>query len=91
MGMAPLRVDILLDLKNLDFEECWKRRVESDLGGVAAAFISAADLINNKEADIRISPMPKSCVWLSNLLAKTGPGVLAGSAGEQAYRVIFFW
>ena len=50
MGMAPLRLDILLDLKNLDFAECWSRRVESDLGGVAVHFISAADLIINKEA-----------------------------------------
>jgi len=50
MGMAPLRLDILLDLKNLDFDKCWSRRVESDLGGVAACFISAGDLIINKEA-----------------------------------------
>lgn len=50
MGMAPIRLDILLDLKNLDFDECWKRRIESDLGGVTACFISAADLIINKEA-----------------------------------------
>jgi hypothetical protein len=50
MGMAPLRLDILLDLKKLDFDQCWKRRVESDLSGVTAHFISAADLIINKEA-----------------------------------------
>ena len=50
MGMAPLRLDILLDLKGLDFEECWKRHVESDLSGATAYFISAADLIINKEA-----------------------------------------
>ncbi len=35
--------------------------------------------------------MPKSCVWLRNLFAKAGPGVLAGSAGDRLYRVIFFW
>lgn len=50
MGMAPIRLDILLDLKSLDFDECWKRRIESDLAGVTACFISATDLIINKEA-----------------------------------------
>ena len=50
MGLAPLRLDILLDLKSLDFDECWMRRVEADLSGTTAYFISAPDLIINKEA-----------------------------------------
>ena len=50
MGMAPRRVDILFDLTDLDFDACWERRVESDLGGVRVYFISASDLIINKEA-----------------------------------------
>lgn len=50
MGMAPRRVDILFDLTNLDFDECWERRVEADIGGITIYFISAFDLIINKEA-----------------------------------------
>jgi hypothetical protein len=50
IGMAPLRIDILFDLKGLDFEDCYRRRVESDLGGLAVKFISAEDLIITKEA-----------------------------------------
>ena len=50
MGMAPSRVDILFDLKGLEFEECYERRIESDLGGVMAHIIAASDLIANKEA-----------------------------------------
>ncbi len=50
MGMVPRRVDILFDLTGLDFDECWARRVESDLGGLIVYFISAPDLILNKEA-----------------------------------------
>lgn len=50
MGMAPRRVDILFDLTELDFDECWERRVESDIGGLTICFISAPDLIINKEA-----------------------------------------
>lgn len=50
LGMAPRRVDILFDLTDLDFDECWERRVESDIGSVTIYFISASDLIINKEA-----------------------------------------
>jgi hypothetical protein len=50
MGMAPRRVDILFDLTGLDFAECWERRVESNIGDITVYFISAADLIINKEA-----------------------------------------
>ena len=50
LGMVPRRVDILFDATVLDFDECWERRVESDIGGVMIYFISASDLIINKEA-----------------------------------------
>lgn len=50
MGLAPSRVDILFDLKGVEFDECYKRRIESDLGGVVVNIIGAKDLIVNKEA-----------------------------------------
>jgi predicted nucleotidyltransferase len=50
MGLAPSRVDILFDLKGLEFDECYKRRIESDFGGVVVHIIGARDLIVNKEA-----------------------------------------
>jgi hypothetical protein len=50
IGMAPLRIDILFDIKGVDFDDCFARRVESDIGGVLVNFISAEDLVINKEA-----------------------------------------
>lgn len=57
MGIAPSRIDILFDLKNLEFEECYERRIDTDVGGVIAPIISAQDLIINKEAVARLQDL----------------------------------
>jgi len=40
----------LMSIEGLTFEEAWPKRVESDLGGVEASFISREDLIRSKRA-----------------------------------------
>src|SRR5215470_16875496 len=50
MGMAPLRIGVLFDIEGVDFDECYDRRVGSELGDLAVYFISIEDLIRNKEA-----------------------------------------
>jgi hypothetical protein len=50
MGLAPSRIDVFFDLSELDFEECWQRRVEARIGETEIYFISREDLIINKEA-----------------------------------------
>jgi Nucleotidyltransferase of unknown function (DUF6036) len=50
MGIAPQRVDVLFDIKGVEFETCWTHRVETDIDGLIVNFISAQDLIINKEA-----------------------------------------
>ena len=50
MGLAPQRVDVLMSVEKLDFEQCWERRVESEVDGIKVNFLSANDLIINKEA-----------------------------------------
>jgi len=50
IGVAPVRIDILMSLTGLTFEDAWARRVESDLDGVKAFFISKGDLITSKKA-----------------------------------------
>ncbi|HVF28222.1 MAG TPA: DUF6036 family nucleotidyltransferase [Pyrinomonadaceae bacterium] len=50
MGIAPQRVGVLFDIKGLEFEPCWMNRVGADIGGLIVNFISAEDLIINKEA-----------------------------------------
>lgn len=48
IGIEPSRIDILMGLKELDFEECWKRRATSKIGEIELHFISLDDLIFNK-------------------------------------------
>ncbi len=48
IGIEPTRIDILMGLKELDFEECWKRRSTSIIGDLELHFISIDDLILNK-------------------------------------------
>lgn len=50
MGMPPVRVDVLMGIPGIEFDECWKRRVEVDFDGLKVVFISRADLIMSKRA-----------------------------------------
>ena len=57
MGRAPGRIDILLDIKGRNFEECWERRNVVDLGKLQVNYISRDDLIVNKEAVGRLQDL----------------------------------
>ncbi len=53
MGVPPVRIDILMSIPGLDFEDAWSRRVEADFDGIPIAFISKHDLITAKLASGR--------------------------------------
>lgn len=57
MGLAPNRIDVLFDLGNLDFDECWERRSEGNLGDITVNFLSRGDLIVNKESVGRLQDL----------------------------------
>jgi predicted nucleotidyltransferase len=48
MGVPPVRVDILMGIPGIQFEECWNRRMEVDFDGLKVVFISKQDLIVSK-------------------------------------------
>lgn len=50
IGVAPVRIDILMSIKGVTFDEAWANRVESDIGRTQAFFISKSDLIKSKRA-----------------------------------------
>lgn len=50
MGVPPVRVDILMGVPGLRFEEVWIRRVEVDFDGLSVSFIARQDLITSKLA-----------------------------------------
>ena len=57
MGRAPGRIDILLDVTGLEFEECWTTRNLASLGDIEVSYISRDDLIVNKEAVGRLQDL----------------------------------
>lgn len=50
MGVPPVRVDILMGIPGIKFEEAWDNRVEVDFDGVPVVFIAREDLITAKRA-----------------------------------------
>jgi hypothetical protein len=53
MGRPPMRVDIMMSIPGLVFEEAWPNRVETVVGDVVIPFISKPDLIRAKKAAAR--------------------------------------
>lgn len=50
MGVPPIRVDVLMGIPGINFDDCWGRRVEVDFDGLNVIFISKQDLIRSKRA-----------------------------------------
>lgn len=50
MGIPPSRIDILMGLKELRFEECWEKRFRARYGKIQTQFLSREQLITNKAA-----------------------------------------
>jgi hypothetical protein len=53
MGVAPVRLDILMGIPGVVFEDCWKRHTLVDFDGLPVRFISKQDLILAKRASGR--------------------------------------
>jgi hypothetical protein len=53
MGRAPLRVDIMMSIPGIKFDEAWKNRELVELDDLKILFISRSDLILAKEASGR--------------------------------------
>lgn len=69
MGVPPVRVDILMGISGLAFEDAWQRRIEIKFDGLPVFFISKSDLIITKRASGR----PQD-VRDADLLSKTDDG-----------------
>jgi hypothetical protein len=53
MGSPPLRVDIMMSIPGIKFEETWENREVFELDDLKIPFISRSDLIRAKEASGR--------------------------------------
>ncbi len=67
MGRPPVRIDILMSIEGMSFENAWKNRLPIDFFGVQANFISLDDLIQSKI----LAGRPQDLIDVENLaLAK---------------------
>jgi hypothetical protein len=53
MGVPPVRVDILMGIPGLQFDDAWSKRIAVDFGDLSVTFISRQDLITAKLASGR--------------------------------------
>jgi len=53
MGVPPVRVDILMSITGLSFDQAWKHRVKASFDQIPVMFISREDLIASKLASGR--------------------------------------
>jgi hypothetical protein len=66
MGAPPVRVDLIMGLKGMDFEAAWSQKVETKFDDLSITFISKEDLIESKLAAGR----PKDLFDVENLSVK---------------------
>jgi len=64
VGVAPVRVDILMGVPGLSFQPAWRHRIVVDFGGEPAPVICREDLIVSKRATNRLQDR----IDLKNLL-----------------------
>ncbi len=53
MGRPPLRVDVMMSIPGIEFDEAWEKREAFEMNGLKIVFISRSDLIKAKEASGR--------------------------------------
>lgn len=50
LGARPLQIDVISNLRGVDFDEAWSRREIGSFGRETVSYISREDLIRNKRA-----------------------------------------
>ncbi len=57
MGIPPLRLEVLMQIEGVDFDECYGRRVRGVVDGLEVNLISLMDLRRNKKAAGRLKDL----------------------------------
>ncbi len=57
LGYEPYRIDLLVDVEGINFEECFERRTEAQLDGTDVKFLSLQDLITAKKRAGRLQDL----------------------------------
>jgi hypothetical protein len=54
LGLPPNRIDIITGADGIDFADCWPRRKVVEIRDLKVNYISASDLLKNKESTGRL-------------------------------------
>ena len=57
LGYEPYRIDLLMDVDGVSFEDCYERRTEAELDGTEVKFLSLQDLIIAKKKAGRLQDL----------------------------------
>ena len=57
LGYPPYRIDILTDLKGVDFQTCYSRKQQLDVDGIMFNFIDLDNLRRNKQSSGRLQDL----------------------------------
>jgi len=57
MGVPPLRLEVLMQVSGVDFDECFERRINDVVDGVEVKIINLMDLRQNKKASGRLKDL----------------------------------
>lgn len=50
LGYPPNRIDLITEIKGVDFESCYDQKVETQIDGIKVSFIDLENLKKNKKA-----------------------------------------
>jgi hypothetical protein len=57
LGYPPNRIDLITTPDGVDFESCYRSRLETEIGGVTVSFIDLENLKINKQASGRLQDL----------------------------------
>lgn len=57
LGYEPHRIDLLVEVEGVNFEECYQRRTEVNVEGIKVQFLSLQDLIAAKRTTGRLQDL----------------------------------
>ncbi len=57
IGVPPLRLEVLMQISGVDFDDCYERRIDDVVDGVDVKLINLMDLRQNKKASGRLKDL----------------------------------
>ena len=57
MGSEPVRIEVMTSISGVEFDDCYRERLETTINNVPVSLINLRDLKTNKEASGRLKDL----------------------------------